>query len=154
MCDILHGIFCVDITFKLRTNRTLHHFTMKKCGLNWQIAVNCQQDFKHFFYARFLRCSNLRQPLAFDNNARSRHAGLVNLEKEAETFDGLWKERTWPTLKTKILTYQSKASLDVKILFGKIAHLFDLENRKALLRGWYENHSHIRFWSMIYLRLN
>ena len=36
------------------------------------------------------------------------------------------------------LSYQSKANLDVKILFGKIAHLSDSENRKELVRDLYE----------------
>ena len=48
--------------------------------------------------------------------------------------------------------YQSKASLDVKILFGNVNHLIDLEIRKMLELGLTENQDfNIPFWSMIYL---
>ena len=38
-----------------------------------------------------------------------------------------------------MLIYKSKASLDVKILFSKVAHLLDPEIKKMLLRGLYGN---------------
>ena len=42
-------------------------------------------------------------------------------------------------IKTYMLFYQSKANLDVKILFGKISHLLDPEIRTMLVRVLYEN---------------
>ena len=47
----------------------------------------------------------------------------------------------WPIFKTETLIYQSKANLDVKILFGKITHLLNPEIRSMLVRGIseYEN---------------
>ena len=44
-----------------------------------------------------------------------------------------------PIFKNRMLIYQSKADLDVKILFGKITHLVDPEIRKMLEWGLYEN---------------
>ena len=41
-----------------------------------------------------------------------------------------------PIFKTKMLIYQSKANLDVKILFGNIARLIDPEIRKMLEKGF------------------
>ena len=38
-----------------------------------------------------------------------------------------------PIFKTKMLIYQSKANLNVKILFGKITHYLDPEIRKVLV---------------------
>ena len=40
-----------------------------------------------------------------------------------------------PILKTEMFSYWSKANLDVKILFGKITHLFDPEIREMLITG-------------------
>ena len=43
----------------------------------------------------------------------------------------------WPTFETKMSNcFQSKANLDVKILFGKITHHLDPENRKMLVRAY------------------
>ena len=42
-----------------------------------------------------------------------------------------------PIFKVNMLIYQSKATLDVKILLGNIAHLIDPEIRKILERGLY-----------------
>ena len=39
----------------------------------------------------------------------------------------------------EMFIYQSKANLDVKILFGDITHLVDPEIRKFLERGLYGN---------------
>ena len=39
-----------------------------------------------------------------------------------------------PIFKTKVLIYQSKANLDVKILFGKIKHLKDPTTIKMLVK--------------------
>ena len=39
-----------------------------------------------------------------------------------------------PIFKTEMLIYQSKAKLDVKILFGKITHHLDPEIMKMLKR--------------------
>ena len=41
--------------------------------------------------------------------------------------------------KIKLLIYQSKANLDVKILFGKITHYLDPEIKKILVRGMLGN---------------
>ena len=38
----------------------------------------------------------------------------------------------WAIFRTNMLTYQSRANLDEKILFGKITHHFDPEIRKIL----------------------
>ena len=38
----------------------------------------------------------------------------------------------WVIFKTNMLTYQSKANVDGKILFGKITHDLDPEIRKML----------------------
>ena len=40
-----------------------------------------------------------------------------------------------PIFETKLLIYQSKANLDVKILFGNITHLIDLEIWEILEKG-------------------
>ena len=44
-----------------------------------------------------------------------------------------------PKFKTNMLIYQSKANLDEKNLFRKIAHHLDLEIRKMLVRGMFGN---------------
>ena len=36
---------------------------------------------------------------------------------------GCGRKHMWPIFKNEMLIYQSKATLDVKILFGKIIHL-------------------------------
>ena len=41
----------------------------------------------------------------------------------------------WLILKTKIFTYQSRANLDVKTLFGKVIYSLDWRIRKMLVRG-------------------
>ena len=58
----------------------------------------------------------------------------------------------WLLLKNKILIYQSKANLDMKILFGKITHLIDPKIRKTLERSLYGNQNpySILVRSMIY----
>ena len=45
-----------------------------------------------------------------------------------------------PIFETKMLIYQSKAKLDVRILFSNIKHLIDPEIRKMLGKGLYGNH--------------
>ena len=44
-----------------------------------------------------------------------------------------------PIFKTEMLMYQSKANLDVKILFGNITRYLDPEIRKMLIRGMFGN---------------
>ena len=51
----------------------------------------------------------------------------------------------WPIFKTEMFICQSKANLDVKILFD-IFHLIDPEYGKILERG-----PRFPFWSMVYL---
>ena len=46
-----------------------------------------------------------------------------------------------PIFKTEMLIYQSKAGLDVKILFGRSTHLSDIEIQKYV--GLYENEDSI-----------
>ena len=41
----------------------------------------------------------------------------------------------WPILKTKMIIFQSKANLCMKILFCKITHHLDPEVSKMLVRG-------------------
>ena len=48
----------------------------------------------------------------------------------------------WVMLKAKMLSFQSKANLDKKMLFAKITHHFDLEIRKTLIRGMSGNRNH------------
>ena len=45
----------------------------------------------------------------------------------ARRLAGCGIKSTGPILKTEMLLYQSKANLDLKILFGKITHLIDSE---------------------------
>ena len=52
-----------------------------------------------------------------------------------------------PIFKTKMFTYQSKANLDVEILFGKITDHLDQEIRKMLVRGLYGNQN--RTWNRL-----
>ena len=45
-----------------------------------------------------------------------------------------------PIFKTEMLIYQSKATLDQNIFFGKITHLLDQEKiRETLAKGLYGN---------------
>ena len=37
----------------------------------------------------------------------------------------------WPVFRSAMFTYQSKANLDVEILFGKITHLLDLKAKNT-----------------------
>ena len=61
----------------------------------------------------------------------------------------------WPIFKTEALIYQSNATLDENVLFGKITHLLDPKTRNmSVLRGLLRNQEfHVPFWSMIYLPL-
>ena len=45
----------------------------------------------------------------------------------------------WLIFKDKVLIYQSKAKLDVNILFGNGTHLLGLEIRKMQVRSLYGN---------------
>ena len=45
----------------------------------------------------------------------------------------------WLILKTKLLSYQSKANLDEKILFLEVTHYPDPEIRKMPVRGMFGN---------------
>ena len=59
-----------------------------------------------------------------------------------------------PIFKTEMLIYQSKANLDEKILFGKIANLYHPTIRKMPGRGLYGNQEiQAPFCSMIYVAL-
>ena len=40
-------------------------------------------------------------------------------------LEGCGIKRVWPIFETKVLFYQSKANLDVRILFPNITHLID-----------------------------
>ena len=54
-------------------------------------------------------------------------------------FVGCGMKSIWPIFKTKMLLYQSKVIFDVKILFRKITHLYDLKISKVSARGMYGN---------------
>ena len=70
----------------------------------------------------------------------------LSLKKENYAFCGLWNKK----YVTDIQNYQSKASLDRKILFGGIAHLQDPIIRKVHVRGLYQNPEfYVPFWSMV-----
>ena len=55
--------------------------------------------------------------------------------KKCMSLGGCGKKRMRPIFETKLLIYQSKANLDVKILFGNITHLIDLEIWEILEKG-------------------
>ena len=60
-----------------------------------------------------------------------------------------------PVFETKTLSNQSKANLDVKILFGNIIHIIDPEITQMLEKeSVWEHRLHIPFWSMIYLYIH
>ena len=58
---------------------------------------------------------------------------------EFKRFAGYGVKSMWPIFKTKMLIFQSKASLDEKVLFGKITHHLDPEIRKVLVRIMFGN---------------
>ena len=53
-------------------------------------------------------------------------------QEKVQAFRGLWNEEYVAIFKTNMLTYQPKADLDEKILFGKIIYHVDPEIRKML----------------------
>ena len=63
-------------------------------------------------------------------------------------FDELQIKIMWSLFKVIMLIYQSKAKLDVKILFGKMTYILNPEIRK-MLQGEREFHSSILVWSII-----
>ena len=58
-------------------------------------------------------------------------------QKKVDGFGGLWNKIYTTGIQTKILTYQSKANLDEKILFVKITHLQHPTIKKLPIRGLY-----------------
>ena len=71
-------------------------------------------------------------------------------QKKLSHLLGYGMKNVRPTWKIKMLIYQSKANLDEKSLFGKIAHYLSPEIRKMLVNGQFGNqdakfHSGIRF---------
>ena len=53
-----------------------------------------------------------------------------------------------------MLIFQSKANLDEKFLFGKIAHHLNPEIRQMPMKEFYGNRKfHVPYWSMIYVVL-
>ena len=48
-----------------------------------------------------------------------------------------------PIFKTEMSVYQSKDNLDVKVLFGRIAHHLDPEIRKMFAKDSYSNENSI-----------
>ena len=70
-------------------------------------------------------------------------------------FLGFGIKNTRPIFKTEILICQSKANIDMKLLFGKITRLLDQEMRKNACKGFVlERKFHVPFWPIIQLPLN
>ena len=62
-----------------------------------------------------------------------------SLSKKLTRLAGSEIKSMLPTFKISMLLYQPKANLDVEILFGKIIHHLDSENRKMLVRAMLGN---------------
>ena len=60
-------------------------------------------------------------------------------QKKVTRFAGYGMKNMRPTFKTEMLVYQSRANLDEKSLFGKIAHHLGSEIRKILVNGKFED---------------
>ena len=60
-------------------------------------------------------------------------------KKKVYAFGGLWNKSMEPIVKTEMFIYQSKANLDMKILFSIITHHIDPEIRQMLINGKYGN---------------
>ena len=62
-------------------------------------------------------------------------------------------DTAWQMSKTKILIYDSKLRLNVKILFSEITHILDPIKSKENVsdRFIWEWEFYVRFWSMIYV---
>ena len=65
--------------------------------------------------------------------------GTVWVKKKFRRLEGYGIKNMWPIFETKMLIYQSKANLDVKILFREITDHLDPEIRKMLERCLYWN---------------
>ena len=61
-------------------------------------------------------------------------------KKKFTSLQGCGVKSMRPIVETSMLIYQSKANLDVKILFGKIKQLQDPEIMKMLETGLFGNH--------------
>ena len=72
----------------------------------------------------------------------------VSIKKQFTCLVGCEIKSMLPIFKTRMLIYQSKTNLDVKILFGKITHPLDPTIENVCKRN---GKFHFPFWSMSYV---